>query len=105
MRFMRKIDVNLPLEMPDADKAALRAHEFAHGMELIQQRTLLRIGRIVGRVANFSLSDVPTLKSLHVAIASLPMFPFMKIDVTPVIDHPMTSVVLASHTPSDRTPQ
>ena len=105
MRFMLRIEVNLPPEMPDDNKEALRAREFAHGSALIQQRTLLRIWRIVGRVANYSLWDAPTPESLHAAITSLPMFPYMKIDVTPVIDHPMTTVVEAFHASSDRAPQ
>jgi muconolactone D-isomerase len=51
---------------------------------------MLRIWRVVGRVANFSVWQADTLEDLHAAVMSMPMFPYMKIDVTPLIDHPVT---------------
>jgi len=90
MLFMLRIDVTVPPEMPQADKDKLRERENARAMELINEGTLLRIWRIVGRVANFSMWEAPTLEALHDKVSSLPMFPYMKIDVTPLINHPVT---------------
>ena len=53
---------------------------------------MVRIWRIVGRVANFSVWDAPTLEALHDKVSSLPMFPYMKIDVMPLINHPATEI-------------
>lgn len=92
MLFLLKIDVTLPPQMPDADKAELRTRENARAEELIKSGNLQRIWRVVGRVANFSVWQAPSLESLHDLIMSMPMFPYMKIDVTPLIDHPMTKV-------------
>jgi len=97
MQFMLRIEVSLPPDMAEDAKAALRAREHARGTELIEQRTLLRIWRIVGRIANFSVWQAPTLEALHDALTTLPMFPYMKIDVTPLIDHPMTAVAERAH--------
>ena len=98
MLFMCKIDVTLPPEMPQAAKDDLRKRENARAEELIAQGTMVRIWRIVGRVANFSLWEAPTLESLHETLGSMPMFPYMKIDVTPLIDHPVTHIAEARNT-------
>ncbi|TAK81379.1 MAG: muconolactone delta-isomerase [Betaproteobacteria bacterium] len=90
MLFMLRIDVTLPPEMAQAEKDRLRERENARALELIGEGVLLRIWRIVGRVANFSLWEAPTLEALHDKIGSMPMFPYMKIDVTPLINHPVT---------------
>jgi muconolactone D-isomerase len=87
---MLRIDVSIPPEMPQADKDTLRERENARAMELVGEGTMLRIWRIVGRVANLSLWEAPTLEVLHERVSSLPMFPYMKIDVTPLINHPVT---------------
>lgn len=95
MLFMLRIDVSLPAEMPQADKDHLRERENARAGELIADGSMVRIWRIVGRVANFSVWQAPTLEALHEKISSMPMFPYMKIDVVPLIDHPMTQVAEA----------
>jgi muconolactone D-isomerase len=95
MLFMLRIDVSVPPEMPDADKTRLRERENARAGELIEEGTMVRIWRIVGRVANFSVWQVSSLEQLHEKVQSMPMFPYMKIDVMPLIDHPMTQVAEA----------
>ena len=90
MLFMLRIDVSIPPEMPEADKDGLREREKVRALQLIEEGTLLRIWRIVGRVANLSLWQEDSLEVLHEKVSSLPMFPYMKIDVTPLINHPVT---------------
>jgi len=102
MLFMLKIESRLPPAMPAAEKDALLAREHARSTELIEQATLLRIWRIVGRIANFSLWQAPTLEALHETLASLPLFPYMTIEVTPLIDHPMTAATERVHGPAGR---
>ena len=92
MLFMLRIDVSIPPEMPQAEKDKLRERENARAMELINQGAMVRIWRIVGRVANFSVWRADTLEALHDVLGTLPMFPYMKIDVTPMINHPVTEV-------------
>ncbi len=99
MLFMLRIDVSIPPEMPQADKDALRKRENAHAEELVKKGTLVRIWRVVGRVANLSLWHTDSLEALHDAVSSLPMFPYMKIDVTPLINHPVTEIAEARNGP------
>jgi muconolactone D-isomerase len=92
MLFMLKIDVSIPADMPQAEKDSLRQRENARAEELIGKGVMVRIWRIVGRVANFSVWSAPSLEALHEVVMSMPMFPYMKIDVTPLIDHPCTQI-------------
>lgn len=102
MLFMLRIDVSVPPDMPQAQKDALRQQENARAEALIEQGTLVRIWRIVGRIANFSVWQTASLEELHEAVASLPMFPYMKIDVTPLVNHPATELAEARN--GRRTP-
>jgi len=98
MLFMLRIDVDIPPGMPQTEKDALRQRENARAEQLIHEGTMVRIWRIVGRVANFSVWEAPTLEKLHEVLMSMPMFPYMKIDVTPLIDHPVTPIAEARNT-------
>jgi muconolactone D-isomerase len=95
MLFLLRIDVSIPADMPQADKDKLRERENARAAELIAEGTMQGIWRIVGRIANNSLWKADTLEILHDKVSSLPMFPYMKIDVTPLINHPMTETANA----------
>jgi muconolactone D-isomerase len=90
MLFMLHIDVSLPADMPLTEKENLRQRENARALELVEARKLRRIWRIVGRVANYSVWEEESLEALHAAIQSLPLFPYMKVEVTPLIEHPVT---------------
>jgi muconolactone D-isomerase len=95
MLFLLRIDVSIPADMPQADKDKLRERENARAAELIAEGTMQGIWRIVGRIANNSLWKADTLEILHDKVSSMPMFPYMKIDVTPLINHPMTEIANA----------
>jgi muconolactone D-isomerase len=100
MLFMLNIDVSIPADMPQAEKDALRQRENARAEQLINEGVMVRIWRIVGRVANFSVWQAPTLEALHEVVMSMPMFPYMKIEVTPLIDHPCTQIAERRNTRS-----
>ena len=102
MLFMLEIESRLPPDMPEPQRNSLLSREHARSTELIAQGMLLRIWRIVGRVANFSVWQAESLEKLHETLASLPLFPYMTIDVTPMIDHPMTAAVEAVHGPTGK---
>jgi muconolactone D-isomerase len=95
MLFLLRIDVSIPADMPQAEKDKLRERENARAAELIAEGTMQGIWRIVGRIANNSLWKADTLEILHDKVSSMPMFPYMKIDVTPLINHPMTETANA----------
>ena len=43
---------------------------------------------MVGEYANYSLFDVESNDELHTLLSALPLFPYMKIHVTPLAKHP-----------------
>jgi len=44
--------------------------------------------RIAGLYSNISVFDVENHDELHAILSQLPLFPFMKISVTPLAQHP-----------------
>ena len=46
------------------------------------------IWRVVGQYANVSIFDVASNDELHTLLGGLPLFPYMKISVTPLTRHP-----------------
>lgn len=96
MLFMLKIEYTMPPHFSAAQAEDLRQRENEHASRLIEQKTIVRMWRIVGTQANFSLWRTDTLEDLHATLAALPMFPYLKIQVTPVIDHPLASASTAT---------
>ena len=97
MLFMVKIEVSVPADMPQKDKDDLRTRENARAMELIKANKIRRIWRIVGQVANFGVWEADTLEELHANLGSLPMYPYMNLSVTPLIQHPATEAYGKAH--------
>lgn len=90
MLLMVQITVELPGDMDPAKVKALGDAEANRAIELIQAGSLRKIWRVVGARANFSIWETDTLEAFHAAISSLPMHPFMTVQVTPIIEHPAT---------------
>jgi len=90
MLFVLRIEVTVPADVPQEVKDDLRRRENDRAIELIEAGCLRRIWRVVGEVANISLWEADTLEELHAAVGSLPLYPYMKVQVTPVITHPVT---------------
>ncbi|ADU35148.1 Muconolactone delta-isomerase [Variovorax paradoxus EPS] len=97
MQFMLNIDFTMPAHFTPQEALALRGLENAHALALMEQKVLLGIWRVVGRTSNFSLWQAPTLEALHATLSALPMFPFMKIQVTPLIEHPVAAAFAQHH--------
>jgi len=90
MLFMVRIKVELPGEMDPAKVEALGAAEADRAIELIQAGRMRKVWRIVGERANFSIWEADSLEEFHADISSLPLHPWMSVDVTPMIEHPAT---------------
>jgi muconolactone D-isomerase len=43
---------------------------------------------VVGEYANYSVFDVASNDELHALLSKLPLFPYMKLHVTPLAQHP-----------------
>jgi muconolactone D-isomerase len=99
MQFMVNIEVSVPADLPQKDKDDLRRRETDRALELMKASKLRRIWRIVGQVANFSVWEADSLEELHANLGSLPLYPYMKVTVTPLIQHPATEAWLKANGP------
>jgi muconolactone D-isomerase len=89
MEFLVSIDVRTPHDLDPERLAALQTAETARARELMAAGTLKRIWRIPGRRSNVSLYEAPDATALHAALSSLPLWPYMEIDVRALAVHPL----------------
>lgn len=87
MEFLVKVTQDIA---PDADPelmSSVKAKEFERATELIEAGTLTRVWRIPGRRALYCLYEAEGPDELHAAISSLPLFPWLDVEVTPLAGH------------------
>jgi muconolactone D-isomerase len=88
MLFHVEIEVRIP-HGTDAEKIkALSAQEHERAHELQLQGKWLHLWRVAGRYANISVFDVDSPAELHDLLNSLPLYPFMKVEVSALCHHP-----------------
>jgi muconolactone D-isomerase len=85
--FLVQMQVNIPPDMPGGQQDDLRAREKERGLQLRAEGTIRRVWRVPGRVANIGYWEAPDATVLHEKIASLPMFPWLDVQVTPLALH------------------
>ena len=88
MQFLVRMDVRLPHDMDVAVADDLRARERARAAEIQRSGKWPELWRVVGRYANVSRFDVGSGDELHELLSSLPLFPYMDIEVTALTRHP-----------------
>lgn len=88
MLFIVEMTVQLPHDMPTAEANALKARERELAQELQKSGVWRHLWRVAGQYANVSVFDVADNTALHDTLLSLPLFPYMKIDIKPLCRHP-----------------
>ena len=88
MLFLVRLDVNIPRGLPVEEANEIKAREKAYSQDLQRDGRWKSIWRVVGEYANYSIFDVASNDELHQLLQGLPLFPFMKISVTPLAQHP-----------------
>jgi muconolactone D-isomerase len=88
MLFLVRMDVHLPADLPVAQADEIKAREKAYSQELQRSGKWQALYRIVGEYANYSVFDVESNDELHALLSALPLFPYMKLHVTPLAKHP-----------------
>ena len=88
MLFHVRMNVDLPATMPPAEAAALKQAEKDLAQRLQREGKWRHLWRIAGQYANVSIFDVDSVDELHALLTSLPLFPYMHIDVMPLCRHP-----------------
>ncbi|MFC5065282.1 muconolactone Delta-isomerase [Actinomycetospora atypica] len=88
MQFLVRMDVRLPHDMSQEVADDLRARERERALEIQRSGRWPELWRIVGQYANYSRFDVASGDELHELLSSLPLFPYMQIEVTALTRHP-----------------
>lgn len=88
MLFHVRMDVHIPLNTPEELVTRLKADEKERSQELQRTGKWRHIWRVAGHYANISIFDVESATELHELLVSLPLFPYMRIVVTPLCRHP-----------------
>jgi muconolactone D-isomerase len=84
--YLVTMEVRIP---PDADRQVverLQAEERQRAQELQRSGEWRHLWRVVGRYAN--VFDVDSHRRLHEILSTLPLGPYLDIDVTPLTTHP-----------------
>ncbi|KLN56023.1 muconolactone Delta-isomerase [Variovorax paradoxus] len=88
MLFLVRMDVNIPHDLPAEQAEAIKAREKAYAQQLQREGHWRHLWRVAGEYANYSVFDAASNDELHGLLSQLPLFPFMKIQVTPLAQHP-----------------
>jgi muconolactone D-isomerase len=88
MLYCVEMDVNVPFGFDKDELEELKAKEKDRAEVLQRAGKWRHLWRVAGRYANISVFDVADHDELHAIISSLPLFPLMQIDVTPLARHP-----------------
>lgn len=88
MLFHVEMDVRIPPGFDPAALDALKAEEKARAQQLQAEGKWRHLWRVVGQYRNVSIFDVESGAELHDILSTLPLFPFMKIEVRPLCRHP-----------------
>ena len=88
MEFLLHIEVTWPPDGdPDERDRRVRA-EAERARELAAAGIIKRVWRIPGQWANWGLWEAPDATAIHSAVISLPMWPYLDVEVYPLADHP-----------------
>jgi muconolactone D-isomerase len=88
MRYLVHMVVRLPHDIDPAVAEDLRVREKARALELQRAGVWPHLWRVVGQYANYSVFEVSSHDDLHDLLTSLPLFPYMDVEVTPLAVHP-----------------
>jgi muconolactone D-isomerase len=88
MLYLVRMDVHLPPDMPAATADEIKAREKVYSQDLQKSGKWLHLWRVVGEYANYSVLDVKSNDELHDLLSGLPLFPYMRIKVVPLAQHP-----------------
>ena len=88
MLFYVRIDVRIPHDIDPEKLKKLSEQEHERAKELQLQQKWKHLWRVAGKYANISIFDVESPDELHEIINSLPLYPFMEVEVAALCRHP-----------------
>ncbi|MCP1337141.1 muconolactone Delta-isomerase [Futiania mangrovi] len=87
--FLVNIKFVWPESVSDETRAELRDRERAYAAELVKKGHLVRMWRVPGRKENWGLWRAKDATELHDVLTSLPVWPYMDLQVHAVAKHPV----------------
>jgi muconolactone D-isomerase len=88
MLFHVYITVQIPHNADPEKIKELGAQEHERAKELQQQGKWVHLWRVAGKFANVSVFKVDDPAELHEVLNSLPLYPYMEVEVTALCHHP-----------------
>lgn len=88
MVYVVEMEVHLPESWSHEKQADYFAREKECSQKWQSTGKWKYLWRVAGRYANISVLEVDSPDELHQILSSLPLFPYMKIKVTSVCQHP-----------------
>ena len=88
MLYHVRMDVRPPYDIDPGHFDRLKADEKARAQALQREGKWVHLWRIAGQYSNISVFDVADHDELHGILSTLPLFPFMDIEVMPLARHP-----------------
>jgi muconolactone D-isomerase len=88
MLFHVRMDVIIPHDLDPDLRARLIAEERERALDLQRSGVWPQLWRIVGKYSNISIFEVGSGDELHDLLSSLPLYPYMTIEVTALAQHP-----------------
>lgn len=88
MLFHVRMDVRIPHDLDPQRAEDLKAREKERAQQLQREGRWRHLWRIAGQYANISVFDVDSAEELHDLLSELPLFPYLEIEVTPLVPHP-----------------
>ena len=89
--YLVRIEITLPPDMNEEERRSLLEAEQAVGRQLVERGVIAAIWRLPGRRANVGIWHASDATELHGLISSLPLLPWMKVEVTELAMHDLMS--------------
>jgi muconolactone D-isomerase len=88
MEFLLHIKVTWPPDGEPEELARRTKGESVRARELAEAGIIKRVWRIPGEWANWGLWEADDATAIHEAVTSLPMWPYLDVEVYPLAEHP-----------------
>jgi muconolactone D-isomerase len=88
MLFHVMITVHMPHDVDPEQVKELGEREHARAADLQRQGKWLHLWRVAGKWANVSIFKVDSPLELHEILESLPLYPYMDVEVAALCRHP-----------------
>jgi len=88
VEFLVHIGVTWPADGDAAERERRIQAERARARELADAGIIKRLWRVPGRWANWGLWEAEDATAIHEAVVSLPMWPYIDVEVIPLAEHP-----------------